>query len=87
MVTNPPYSKKDLFIEKCFDIQKPFALLLPVESLAGKKRVDMWMRYGLEVLVFDKRVDFSGDKRPYFPVAWFCRGILPSPLMFHKINP
>ena len=38
IITNPPYSLKDEFIEKCYQYQKPFALLLPITALEGIKR-------------------------------------------------
>ncbi len=44
IVTNPPYSKKDAFIERCFALRKPFALLLPVTAIAGKRRCRVYER-------------------------------------------
>ena len=38
IVTNPPFSKKDAFIERCYAHNVPFALLLPVSSIQGIKR-------------------------------------------------
>lgn len=38
IITNPPYSLKDEFIEKCYQYKKPFALLLPITALEGIKR-------------------------------------------------
>lgn len=38
IITNPPYSLKDQFIEKCYSYNKPFALLLPITALEGVKR-------------------------------------------------
>ena len=38
IITNPPYSLKDQFIEKCYQYNKPFALLLPITALEGIKR-------------------------------------------------
>ena len=38
IITNPPYSLKDKFIEKCYEYGKPFALLLPLTALEGIKR-------------------------------------------------
>ena len=35
IITNPPYSLKDKFIEKCYSYNKPFALLLPITTLEG----------------------------------------------------
>lgn len=38
IITNPPYSLKDKFLEKCYKYGKPFALLLPITALEGIKR-------------------------------------------------
>ena len=82
IITNPPYSKKDKFIEKCYSLGKPFALLLPVSSMQGQRRGRMFMENGIELLVLNKRVDFTGKGSPHFGVAWFCKDILPNNLMF-----
>jgi len=37
IVTNPPYSKKYEFLKKAFEFNKPFAFLLPLTALEGKK--------------------------------------------------
>lgn len=84
IITNPPYSIKDKFIEKCFNINKPFALLLPVSALQGKKRGKMFHRYGIELLVLNNRVDFTGKGSPHFGVAWFCHNILKEKLVFNE---
>ena len=82
IVTNPPYSNKDKFIKKCYDIGKPFALLLPVASLQGQYRGKLFNENGIELLVLNKRIDFTGNKSPCFGVAWFCQNLLPEKLMF-----
>lgn len=82
VITNPPYSKKDKFIEKCYEIGKPFALLLPVSSIQGKKRGSMFKYKGIELMVLNSRVDFTGKGSPHFGVAWFCHGILDEDLKF-----
>ena len=81
ILTNPPYSKKDKFIEKCYELYKPFALLLPISSLQGVKRGELFKK-GLELLVLNKRIDFTGKGSPHFGVAWFCKDILPKKLQF-----
>lgn len=35
IITNPPYSLKDKILKRCFDLEKPFALLLPLTTLEG----------------------------------------------------
>ena len=84
ILTNPPFSKKDKFIEKCYNLQKPFALLLPVSSLQGQKRGKMFSKFGIELLVLNKRVDFTRKGSPHFGVAWFCYRILKDKLNFSK---
>ena len=84
ILTNPPYSKKDSFIQRCYEIEKPFALLLPVSSLQGQKRGKMFNEKGIELLVLNKRVDFTGKGSPHFGVAWFCYGVLNEKLLFTK---
>tara|TARA_Y200000002_G_scaffold340424_1_gene310964 strand:- start:6951 stop:7448 length:498 start_codon:yes stop_codon:yes gene_type:complete len=82
VLTNPPYSKKDKFIQRCYDINKPFALLLPVSSIQGQKRGKLFDMYGVELLVLNKRIDFTGKGSPHFGVAWFCKQILPNKIIF-----
>jgi len=82
IITNPPYSKKDKFIQRCYEIGKPFALLLPVSSLQGQKRGEMFSKNGIDILVLNKRIDFTGKGSPHFGVAWFCYKILPERLIF-----
>jgi hypothetical protein len=84
VLTNPPYSKKDKFIQRCYNINKPFALLLPVSSIQGKKRGELFDMYGIELLVLNKRIDFTGKGSPHFGVAWFCNNLLPQKLIFVK---
>lgn len=56
LVSNPPFSKKDQVIARCYSFNKPFALLLPTNSLQGKRvRFDLF-KQGIELLCFDGRV-------------------------------
>lgn len=82
IVTNPPYSLKDKFLEKAIEdlnngFIKGFAFLLPLSSLACVKRNELFNEatiaydMDLDVLVFDKRIDFTGKGANYFDVAWF----------------
>ena len=87
IITNPPYSLKDEFIERCYFLKKPFALLLPITTLEGIKRGSMFRRWGIELLVFDKRINFMAEKKSnWFNTSWFCHQILPEKLMFEKIK-
>lgn len=84
ILTNPPYSKKDKFIERCYKLGKPFGLLLPVSAIQGQKRGVMFSENGVELLVLNKRIDFTGKGSPHFGVAWFCNKILNEKLIFTR---
>jgi hypothetical protein len=85
VITNPPYSKKDKFLEHCFDLGKPFALLLPVAAFQGQKRGGMFMKHGMSALVYNRRIDFTGKGSPTFGVAWFIHGFMP-PNQIHWVD-
>lgn len=87
IITNPPYSLKDEFLEKCYEWNKPFCLLLPITALEGKKRGKLFRKRGIELLVFDGRVGFMSDKKSnWFNTSWFCYKVLPKQLIFEELN-
>lgn len=89
IITNPPYSLKDEFLEKCYEYKKPFALLLPLTSLEGINRGKMYRENGIELLVFDRRCNFIYDnakKSNWFNTSWFCHNVLPRQLIFEELN-
>ena len=86
IITNPPYSIKDAFIEKCYSYKKPFALLLPITALEGVKRGELYRKYGIELLVLDRRINFLSNKKSnWFNTSWFCFNVLPKQLIFEGI--
>jgi hypothetical protein len=86
IITNPPYSLKDQFLTRAYSLGKPFAFLLPVDSLASIKRVALFKEHGVQVLVFDRRINFMQSKKAvWFNTAWFCWQLLPAQLVFYQI--
>ncbi len=87
IITNPPYSLKDDFLEQCYKFKKPFALLLPITALEGIRRGKMFREHGLQLLVLDKRINFMPEKNgSWFNVSWFTWGILPENLIFTEVG-
>lgn len=80
IITNPPFTIKDEFLKRCFELGKPFALLLPLTALEGLKRQKMYREYGVQVLVLPRRPDFEFPdgigfkKKPWFPCVWITHG-------------
>jgi len=91
IITNPPYSLKQQFLKRCYELGKPFALLLPLTTFETGKRQELFKKYGLEVIMFDKRINFetpSGKgSGSWFATAWFTNGLnLEKELYFVKLD-
>jgi len=87
IITNPPYSIKDKFLTRCYEINKPFALLMPITALEGKRRGILYRRYGIQIIIPNKRINFetpSGKgSGSWFATAWFTYKFnLPKDLLF-----
>ena len=93
LVTNPPYSLKFRWLERCYSLGKPFALLLPVETLGAKAAQVLFALHGVQVMFLDRRINFKMPRKGWegsspFPVAWFTwRLDLPSQMVFEKVVP
>lgn len=84
IVSNPPYSIKDKFLEQCYLLNKPFALLMPITALEGIKRQKLYKKYGIQICFPKKRIDFNGKKAVWFYTAWFCWKLLPQNMIFNQ---
>ena len=92
IISNPPFSIKDKVLERVYELGKPFALLLPQNSLQGKKRTGLFIKYGLEYLGFDSRICFYTRNEldaikmgNHFASGYFCKGVLEEKLVFETI--
>ena len=77
IITNPPYSLKDKFLERAFQLNKPFMFLLPITTLEGKKRGKMFNENKIQLLIPNKRFNFIPEKKKsaWFQTSWFCSKI------------
>ena len=92
MISNPPFSKKDEVLRRAYELEKPFALLLPANSIQGKTRFNIF-RNDVQMLCFDSRIGFMDPEHTDSPVegvsfgsAYFCRNFLPSKLELRKLD-
>ncbi|MCL2369681.1 MAG: tRNA (adenine-N(6)-)-methyltransferase [Firmicutes bacterium] len=92
IVSNPPFSKKDKVLKRLYELGKPFAVLLPLNSLQGIGRFKSFQK-GVEILAFDKRVDYHTHenyrdytKGNHFASAYFCHGLLPNSLILEELK-
>ncbi|MSA02222.1 tRNA (adenine-N(6)-)-methyltransferase [Lactonifactor sp. BIOML-A3] len=91
IVSNPPFSIKDKVLDRLYSFNKPFAVLLPLNSLQGKTRYKYFSQ-GIQLLSFDARVSYHDNEHMDKPVkgspfatAYFCRDVLPMDLIVEKL--
>lgn len=80
LITNPPFSIKDAWLARCYEMEKPFALLMPFTAMETPKRLGLFRTHGVEVIILPRRVNFetpsgSTSGRAWFPVGWFTWGL------------
>lgn len=91
IVTNPPYSLKEKFLERCYELGKPFALLMPLTALESEKRQKLFRKYGLQIIIPNKRYNFETPdgkgNGSWFATAWFTwRLNLPKDILFVEVK-
>ena len=61
IISNPPFSIKDDIIKRLWELDKPYAILLPIPSLQGQKRFPSMK--DCQAVIFDKRVNYFTNKQ------------------------
>lgn len=91
IISNPPFSIKDDILRRLHELNKPFAMLLPLPSLQGQKRFEYLK--DCQALIFDKRINFFKDKDTKeilkgisFASIYICKNFLPKDLIFEKLE-
>ena len=90
IISNPPFSIKDMILKRLYELNKPFAMLLPLPTLQGQKRFEYLK--DCQALIFDKRINYYRDKDMKtiqqgvaFASIYICKDILPEKLIFEKL--
>ena len=88
-----PYSVKGDVLQRLFDINIPFAMLVGVVGLfESRKRFDMFRNNEFEIMYFNKRVKYfksyndpKPSLNPPFSSVYICHNILPKQIVFEEI--
>ena len=72
IVTNPPFSKKNQFIQRCYELKIPFLMLLPLDTMCRAKLMPLFSK-GIEIFILPKRSKFlhNGEWKHYGECVWF----------------
>ena len=91
IISNPPFSIKDMVIKRLYELNKPYAMLFPIPTLQGQARFP-YMK-DCQALIFDKRINYytTPDKTEVqkgvsFGSFYLCRNVLPKDLIFEELN-
>ena len=92
IISNPPFSQKDNVLKRLYELNKPYAMLLPVPSLQGQNRFE-YIKDNLQYLGFDKRINYYMDqnytqvqKGVSFGSCYLCKGFLPKDLILEELE-
>ena len=75
IVDNPPYSIKQKVFKRCIELGKPFALLVPFDTLERKYTRELFDTDKIEVIIPKVRYNYSGGenkKNCPFKSIWLC---------------
>lgn len=91
IISNPPFSQKDNVLKRLFELNKPYAMLLPIPVLQGQSRFP-YMK-DIQYLGFDKRINYYKDTAMKqtqdgvsFGSCYICRNFLPKDLIIEELN-
>lgn len=85
IISNPPFSIKLDVLERCYELGKPFAMLMNIECLNYQVVGEFFLDKYLELLIVDKKVSFDGNTAS-FNTSYFCNKMLPQQLVFYHLE-
>ena len=87
IVTNPPYSLKNVFLERAYALGKPFAYLLPFDALGTPFRHNLYNKHDVDIIFYDARINFIPNKKGnWFNSCWICWKFLPEKIIFAELK-
>lgn len=86
IVSNPPFSNKARIFERCLAFRKPFALLMSNFWLNDSAPCRLFKERELQLLLFDKRVEYNDLSRVPFGSSYFCHKVLPKQIVFENLT-
>ncbi|WP_057098561.1 MULTISPECIES: hypothetical protein [Phocaeicola] len=86
IVSNPPFSNKAAVFGRCLGFGKPFALLMSNFWLNDSAPCRLFKEKELELLLFDKRVQYNNLNRVPFGSSYFCHRLLPKQIVFENLT-
>tara|TARA_Y100000310_G_scaffold332108_1_gene407045 strand:- start:334 stop:930 length:597 start_codon:yes stop_codon:yes gene_type:complete len=89
IISNPPFTKKYEILDRLYELDKPFAMILGIpvlnyqvvgEYFFNKQREGI----DLQLLIVDKKISFDGNTAS-FNNSFFCYNVLPKQIIFEHL--
>ena len=91
IISNPPFSCKDDVLKRLFELNKPYAMLLPIPTLQGQARFPYMNE--IQYLGFDKRINYYKDismtktqDGVSFGSCYICKDFLPRDFIIEELE-
>lgn len=85
IISNPPFTRKLEVLDRCYKLNKPFALVLGLPILNYQEVGDFFLDKDLQLLIVNKKVSFDGNTAS-FNNSYFCRNFLPKDIIFTNLE-
>ena len=69
IISNPPFSKSKAIMDRLYDLDKPFILILPCSKLCNSY-LRRWKDKGLQIIIPRKRIHFTKKIEGVVPKDW-----------------
>ncbi len=85
LVSNPPFTNKRKIFERALSFWKPFALLMSNTWLNDSAPKQLFMENDLQLLMFDKRIEYNQWKKITFSSSYYCWNLLPKQIICENL--
>lgn len=86
MISNPPFTNKRKIFERALSFWKPFALLMSNTWLNDSAPKQLFKDKDLQLLMFDKRIEYNNNKKITFSSSYYCWNLLPKQIIMEYID-
>ena len=86
MVSNPPFTNKRQIFERALSFNKPFALIMSNTWLNDSAPKQLFFDRDLQLLMFDRRIDYQSTGKITFSSSYFCWDFLPKQIIMERLN-
>ena len=86
IISNPPFTWKRQIFERALSFWKPFALLMTNTWLNDSAPKQLFKEKDLQLLMFDKRIEYWQGKKITFSSSYYCWNLLPKQIIMEFIT-